>query len=601
MRRYKTKLNFRNSMKKLLLSLLAVVVAFGVSVAEAEDTPGFKWHTSLYSGENGAASSSAIDIVKASDGNAIMFVTGGSTTTNHETTYYKDEAVMNGADTNGTSALNNSIVMKVDQSNGKKIWAIYTTAGDTNISASSITATNDGGAIVVFKERYSVGLPENSPAFVDATGNEFSFQGWATSSEINPYYLIVLKISGEGAITAGTLISADTTPEADATTYASGTPDGVYGNAVAVDDADNVYLAGRLAKILVFTNQANRIYVGPSPKNTIGWTGDSQKSVGDMFIAKFDSDLNFQRIYTSGNVATREQIDKMVYSDGKLYFAGNLKAPAGTTFTYGDQTFTVDNEFDNIVYGSFTTDLTPSVVKCIKATTNSKGSHTTQIKGVNVIDGTMYISGLVIGGFTDETEAHSIYNTTTMLGGFIIGVDAGTGDWTKAKVDENTIGGYFGICSLNGSLYTYRYQLSSGVYLEKLNSDLTTESTTQLVAGSGTTMSGGCSTGNAVLTLSRTKGAKIDETQYTFSAYGLLISSYDVVASGVESVDADSNAIMVEGQEGQVVINTTKNTDITITNVAGQTVYNSTVAAGKTVVELSAGAYLVGNKKVMVK
>ena len=81
----------------------------------------------------------------------------------------------------------------------------------------------------------------------------------------------------------------------------------------------------------------------------------------------------------------------------------------------------------------------------------------------------------------------------------------------------------------------------------------------------------------------------------------MLISSYDVVASGVESVDADSNAIMVEGQEGQVVINTTKNTDITITNVAGQTVYNSTVAAGKTVVELSAGAYLVGNKKVMVK
>lgn len=591
-------------MKKLLLSLLAVVVAFSTSTANAEDTPGFKWHTSLYSG-TGATMTSATDIIKASDGNVLLFATGGSTKTNHEITYWQGEAVMSGADTNGNSAQNNALIMKIDQSNGKKLWAVYSSAGDMNTGGSSITATSDGGAVVVLKERYSYGIPTDSPEFTDAKGDVFTFSNWTTTSVLNPYYLVVLKISGEGAITAGTLVSADTTPEADATTSAEGTPDGVYGNAIAVDNAGNVYLAGRLTKTLVFTSQDNRIYISPSPKNTTGWTGDSQASVGDMFIAKFDSDLNFQKIYTSSNLATREQIDKMIYcvdsdgKNGKLYFAGNLKAPAGTSFTYGDQTFTVDNAFDNIMYGAFTTDLTPSMVKCIQATANSKGSHVTQIKEVNIIGETMYISGLVNGGLTDGTNA--ITNSKTALGGFIIGLDAATGNWTKAKVDENTIGGYFGICSLNSSLYAYRYQLTSGVYLEKLNEDLTTESTTHLVNGSATTMMGGCSTGNAVLTISRTKGATVGETQYTFSAFNQIVSSYDVVSSGIDEVEADNNALSVEGQKGQVVINATKKADVTITNVAGQTVYSATVAEGKTVVELSAGAYLVGNKKVLVK
>ena len=95
------------------------------------------------------------------------------------------------------------------------------------------------------------------------------------------------------------------------------------------------------------------------PHNTVNWNGDSQKTVGDLFIVKLDDKGNYLGHFTttvSGTIE-REQITHLIYDNGKLYFYRTVKNSNEGSINLGSINL-VPSSFDDILIGEIDTNLT---------------------------------------------------------------------------------------------------------------------------------------------------------------------------------------------------------------------------------------------------
>lgn len=87
---------------------------------------------------------------------------------------------------------------------------------------------------------------------------------------------------------------------------------------MAVDENDNIYLAGnfRTEMYLNKSDETKATLVAKSSVDT--WGGDSQNTVGDMFLVKLDSKGYYLNSIVNNGIVDCAFLDKVVYNDGNF-------------------------------------------------------------------------------------------------------------------------------------------------------------------------------------------------------------------------------------------------------------------------------------------
>lgn len=579
-------------MKKLVL--IASIAAWSLGASAQE----LNWARTIDSSNSESPNS----IIESADGGLLTFCNFGSRSDGNPV-YYNGKQVGAGCATMANSDNYNALVMKLD-SNGELLWNVYSNSGDLTINSSNIAATADGGAVLALKMRYASGYPEKYPKFTDADGSEWTLENWNTGYRVQ--YIVILKIGNLGDIEWVKKVEVDTKPEELASYYTEGTPDGVDPYAIAVDAEQNIYIAGRYRKTLVFTN-ANNGTVTLTPHNVAEWDGDPQDTNGDLLLVKMDNEGNYVDHITSKGIIARDQIVDMLYDNGKLYFAGNMKSNDGTTVVSIDGKNVTPTLYDDIVIGCIdVAGFTAEWISTIQAFPASNGKHTTQVKRLQMIDNELYVMGHIVGGFGANGAAQaSIASTGTMQEGFIVKYSATDGSWLGGAVNGKSIGGYYGAFKSNNTLYAFGYKLGS-IFLD-IYDESSWERTRdiEIISGGGMSTAWSClKQGNTLYTFTRSNSDtstfyNSDVTTET-QGWGNILASWNVenLASAIQSATADGNT-RIYGEEGGVKIVCNEATDVAIYNTVGQIVYSGKAAEGSNFVSLPQGVYIVNDKKVI--
>ena len=436
-------------MKKFLLSL---VVMSATAVSAQEFT--YQWNRLL----GGTASETATAVVDTKDNTTTKFI---SLNTAGAADAFLGETSLGLVSYSAMTTPSYLAITGMD-GDGNVTWNVISTSGYVNASnASSLAATNDGGAVAAFRVRAD-GRNDVALELTDAAGTTMSVAN-PYPDVANAYVGVVVKISGTGELEWVASCMPEQPWMRDNGSYAV---DLFTLNGVAEDGDGNVYVGGHFVGDLTFVKADGTITV--SPLNKGDWSGDSQNytNYGDLFIAKFDGNGVCEDVLTvdaDSQYATSAQIVALAECDGNLYFAGMVRNN-GSDFNLGGVEVKAEGELHNIIVGSINSDLSVDWVNNIEATPFTDGKHTTQLKALDVYGSNVYVSGLVKGGFNDDAGVEMIASSKTQLEGFIISVNASSGAIQNAAVYGSGISGYFGVLENadTNSLWTYGYHMTGG-------------------------------------------------------------------------------------------------------------------------------------------
>lgn len=530
------------------------------------------------------------EAVATSDNNTFLvskFVSKGNDNSLNFVNFGSQEKVAFGAPNKATSGNDNLLLTKVN-ADGTAAWHVYSKQG--RVANASAATTSDGGVVVAavtsftaFNAKEATDIPANSILdIVDADNHTTTIEKAFAGSAV--YDIVVLKISADGHLDWFKHFAAD-----DASSLTA---------KIAVDNADNIYIGGQHAKTLSF-----------------GENAVAARSAKSLYLVKLDNAGNFVKSFDISGTDAEDYIDAVTFADGKIFVAGRVKAKAeGNTIAFADITL-APTTFDDVFAAAFSTDLVPVWASIANSVAASDGKHTSQVKGIDVSEGFVLVSGLVKGGYkaAGATDAVTM-SSGTKLEGMVIGFSVADGALSKGVCVSEGISGLYSATIKGNKIYAFGYNIANadkqGSSLFEFDGENANEN---VIATTNEPASAGYPTtfyakfvNSSLLAGVRAKGKGINvlgtvydyTNQKDFTATVMSINLKDVFG-GISTTETADDA-RIWAVSGAVKISVAAPTTVAVYNVAGQIVAKR-IVTDETTIALPAGFYIVNGKKVIVK
>lgn len=580
-------------MKKKFTLLLFAILSLTMSL-NAQSPLAFQWAHSV----DGAttAGDNVMGMCKSSDGYYYIATNFGTSTTQKALNVWFDGELLKnehgayeGSPYTGNSQNGNMLLQKVAK-DGSVVWTTFTKKGD--VDHAEVAPTSDGGLIVALKCRAWVkeaGL-ENMLCYVDATESETNITGDQVESE---YRYLIMKITKTGTIEwyrkITGLVKTDGVKQP--------TKNNIYVYGLVVDENDNIYLAGNF-RTEMYLNKSDGTKATLVAKSSVDtWDGNSQKTVGDMFLVKLDSKGYYLNSIVNNGIVNCAFLDKVAYNNGKLYLDGRVKS-VGNEITFGGVTVNASKDFQTQLLLSVNTeDLSVNYIKSLTSVENVQKRFVIQNKSAQYLNGYVYFTGLLNGSWKQESESENIVtnHSSNQLKGYVLKMNPETGKVEKAAVrTDGGIGGFCGVYEGAEKLYAFGYDFSGGAIVAPINKNTYAVETPIQVCDYGTV-------GNATAPIvdgenfvmaNRGKSAAsfygTDKKFENLKNWGSVYYSYkmsDVISTGI-------NRPTISGVASDVIVD--------VYTLGGVKV-KSGVAASNATEGLAKGIYIVNHKKVIVK
>lgn len=530
------------------------------------------------------------ETVAASDNNTFLvskFVSKGNDNSLNFVNFGSQEKVAFGAPNKATSGNDNLLLTKVN-ADGTAAWHVYSKQG--RVANASAATTSDGGVVVAavtsftaFNAKDATDIPANSILdIVDADNHTTTIEKAFAGSAV--YDIVVLKISANGHLDWFKHFAAD-----DASSLTA---------KIAVDNADNIYIGGQHAKTLSF-----------------GENAVAARSAKSLYLVKLDNAGNFVKSFDISGTDAEDYIDAVTFTDGKIFVAGRVKAKAeGNTIAFADITL-APTTFDDVFAAAFSTDLVPVWASIANSVAASDGKHTSQVKGIDVSEGFVLVSGLVKGGYTAAGATDAVtMSSGTKLEGMVIGFSIADGALSKGVCVSEGISGLYSATIKGNKIYAFGYNIANadkqGSSLFEFDGENANEN---VIATTNEPASAGYPTtfyakfvNSSLLAGVRAKGKGINvlgnvydyTNQKDFTATVMSINLKDVFG-GISTTETADDA-RIWAVSGAVKISVASPTSVAVYNVAGQIVAKR-IVTDETTIALPAGFYIVNGKKVVVK
>lgn len=563
-----------------------ILAASAMSAGAQGFTATANWVTPI-NANNGISTPEA---VAASDNNTFLvskFVSKGNDNSLNFVNFGSQEKVAFGAPNKATSGNDNLLLTKVN-ADGTAAWHVYSKQG--RVANASAATTSDGGVVVAavtsftaFNAKEATDIPANSILdIVDADNHTTTIEKAFAGSAV--YDIVVLKISADGHLDWFKHFAAD-----DASSLTA---------KIAVDNADNIYIGGQHAKTLSF-----------------GENAVAARSAKSLYLVKLDNAGNFVKSFDISGTDAEDYIDAVTFADGKIFVAGRVKAKAeGNTIAFADITL-APTTFDDVFAAAFSTDLVPVWASIANSVVASDGKHTSQVKGIDVSEGFVLVSGLVKGGYkaAGATDAVTM-SSGTKLEGMVIGFSVADGALSKGVCVSEGISGLYSATIKGNKIYAFGYNIANadkqGSSLFEFDGENANEN---VIATTNEPASAGYPTtfyakfvNSSLLAGVRAKGKGINvlgnvydyTNQKDFTATVMSINLKDVFG-GISTTETADDA-RIWAVSGAVKISVASPTTVAVYNVAGQIVAKR-IVTDETTIALPAGFYIANGKKVVVK
>lgn len=410
-----------------------ILAASAMSAGAQGFTATANWVTPI-NANNGISTPEA---VAASDNNTFLvskFVSKGNDNSLNFVNFGSQEKVAFGAPNKATSGNDNLLLTKVN-ADGTAAWHVYSKQG--RVANASAATTSDGGVVVAavtsftaFNAKEATDIPANSILdIVDADNHTTTIEKAFAGSAV--YDIVVLKISADGHLNWFKHFAAD-----DASSLTA---------KIAVDNADNIYIGGQHAKTLSF-----------------GENAVAARSAKSLYLVKLDNAGNFVKSFDISGTDAEDYIDAVTFADGKIFVAGRVKAKAeGNTIAFADITL-APTTFDDVFAAAFSTDLVPVWASIANSVAASDGKHTSQVKGIDVSEGFVLVSGLVKGGYTAAGATDAVtMSSGTKLEGMVIGFSIADGALSKGVCVSEGISGLYSATIKGNKIYAFGYNIAN--------------------------------------------------------------------------------------------------------------------------------------------
>ncbi len=530
------------------------------------------------------------ETVAASNNNTFLvskFVSKGNDNSLNFVNFGSQEKVAFGAPNKATSGNDNLLLTKVN-ADGTAAWHVYSKQG--RVANASAATTSDGGVVVAavtsftaFNAKEATDIPANSILdIVDADNHTTTIEKAFAGSAV--FDIVVLKISADGHLDWFKHFAAD-----DASSLTA---------KIAVDNADNIYIGGQHAKTLSF-----------------GENAVAARSAKSLYLVKLDNAGNFVKSFDISGTDAEDYIDAVTFADGKIFVAGRVKAKTeGNTIAFADITL-APTTFDDVFAAAFSTDLVPVWASIANSVAASDGKHTSQVKGIDVSEGFVLVSGLVKGGYTAAGATDAVtMSSGTKLEGMVIGFSIADGALSKGVCVSEGISGLYSATIKGNKIYAFGYNIANadkqGSSLFEFDGENANEN---VIATTNEPASAGYPTtfyakfiNSSLLAGVRAKGKGINvlgnvydyTNQKDFTATVMSINLKDVLG-GISTTETADDA-RIWAVSGAVKISVASPTSVAVYNVAGQIVAKR-IVTDETTIALPAGFYIVNGKKVVVK
>lgn len=570
--------------KNLLFSM--ILAASAMSAGAQGFTATANWVTPI-NANNGISTPEA---VAASDDNTFLvskFVSKGNDNSLNFVNFGSQEKVAFGAPNKATSGNDNLLLTKVN-ADGTAAWHVYSKQG--RVANASAATTSDGGVVVAavtsftaFNAKEATDIPANSILdIVDADNHTTTIEKAFAGSAV--FDIVVLKISADGHLDWFKHFAAD-----DASSLTA---------KIAVDNTDNIYIGGQHAKTLSF-----------------GENAVAARSAKSLYLVKLDNAGNFVKSFDISGTDAEDYIDAVTFADGKIFVAGRVKAKAeGNTIAFADITL-APTTFDDVFAAAFSTDLVPVWASIANSVAASDGKHTSQVKGIDVSEGFVLVSGLVKGGYTAAGATDAVtMSSGTKLEGMVIGFSVADGALSKGVCVSEGISGLYSATIKGNKIYAFGYNIANadkqGSSLFEFDGENANEN---VIATTNEPASAGYPTtfyakfvNSSLLAGVRAKGKGINvlgnvydyTNQKDFTATVMSINLKDVFG-GISTTETADDA-RIWAVSGAVKISVASPTSVAVYNVAGQIVAKR-IVTDETTIALPAGFYIVNGEKVVVK